>query len=47
VTQRQFDPDEDGYWDEDGFWVFSRQTESSPVQSNDPEIYPEPKDHPF
>jgi len=26
---------------------FSRQTESSPVQSNDPEIYPVPWDYPF
>lgn len=39
--------DDGGYWNEDGFWVFSRQTESSPVQSNDPEISPVPWDHPF
>jgi hypothetical protein len=47
VTQRQCAPDEGGYWNEDGFWVFSRQTESSPVQSDYPEIYPEPWDYPF
>jgi hypothetical protein len=39
--------DDGGYWNEDGFWVFSRQTESSPVQSNDPEISPVPWEHPF
>jgi hypothetical protein len=41
------DTDDGEYWDEDGFWVFSRQTESSPVQSADPEISLVPWDHPF
>jgi hypothetical protein len=42
VVTTASDTDDGEYWDEDGFWVFSRQTESSPVQSNDPEIPPYP-----
>jgi hypothetical protein len=36
--------DEGGYWNEDGFWVFSRQPETAPTT---PHLRPVPEDYPF